>query len=537
MSMPARSPAGWPARGFVIRWFSICRARSRSPVSGCATDCAASAIHDLAFIATEAEGKQGFIVYAAGGLGGQPRPAVKVLDFVVEEALPTVVEVMARLHQRYSNRIDRNTARIKFVAKRFGEEKFRALFVEEFERLCGLPQRPWEPLEWRRPGEAAVERTPMGIVKQHDGRFAVVANPPLGLLSSDQLEALAAIGQAEGIRQLRVTRDQNIVVPDLPDGRVEGVVNRLKAIGIDVPASAAETPDVVSCPGTTTCRIGITNAQSFGRAIWEDAKSDPAARGISVRLSGCQNSCGLHHIGDFGFHGLAKKVDGRPAPHYQIHIGGDGRTGIQPGVVGMLGPIVPARHGLQALRLLRQGYAKDKQPGETVRAWGERLGKNGLGLLLAPLADRLAEENLFLDWGDEETFKGAPTLRGECAAPFASDDLLADLADDALIRCDRHLLVERWDDAWRAAEEAVVLAARRLLHQANQFTKDDDPASVILERARTVIPVVAVVALAHVTAERTGSGRVDAYREAAAVFLDTASGLIEGVTHSRDAAE
>jgi sulfite reductase (NADPH) hemoprotein beta-component len=463
-----------------------------------------------------------------------------VLDFVVEQELPTVVEVMARLHQRYSNRLDRNTARIKFVAKRFGDEKFRTLFIEEFERLRGLPQRPWEPLAWRQPGEAAVERTPMGVVAQHDGRFAVVANPPLGLLSSDQLDALAAIGQAEDIRRLRVTRDQNIVLPDLPADRVGDVVHRLKAVGLDVPASAAETPDVVSCPGTTTCRIGITNSQSFGRAIWEDAKDDPTARGISVRLSGCQNSCGLHHIGDFGFHGLAKKVDGRPAPHYQIHIGGDGRTGVQPGVVGMLGPIVPARHGLQALRLLRRGYAEGKLPGETVRAWGERLGKSGLAVLLEPLADRMAEENLFLDWGDEETFKGAPTLRGECAAPFASDDLLADLADDALIRCDRHLLVRRWDDALRAAEEAVVLAARRLLHQANQFTKDDDLPSVILERAQTAIPFSAAIALDQVAAERIAalsSGRADAYREAVAVFLDTASSLINGQTQERDAAE
>ena len=355
-------------------------------VSGCATDCGVSAIHDLAFIATEAEGKKGFVVYAGGGLGGQPRPATKVLDFVGEEDLQAVVETLARLHQRYSDRINRNAARIKFVAKRFGEEKFRALFVEEFERLRGLPQRPWQPLEWRKPGEAAVERTPLGVVSQHDGRFAVVGNPPLGLLSSEQFEALAAIGRDAGIQQMRVTRDQNIVLPDVPADQVDAVVQRLREINIEVPASAAESADVVSCPGTTTCRIGITNSQSFGREVWAASKDDPSAKGISVRVSGCQNSCGLHEIGDFGFQGLAKKIDGVPAPHYQIHIGGDGRTGRQPGVVGLHGPIVPARHALTALRLLRQGYAAGKQPQETVRAWAERLGKAGLSGLLAPLA-------------------------------------------------------------------------------------------------------------------------------------------------------
>jgi sulfite reductase (NADPH) hemoprotein beta-component len=509
-------------------------------VSGCATDCGVSAIHDLAFIATENAGKKGFIAYAGGGLGGQPRVATKVLDFVVEEDLQVVVETLARLHQRYSDRINRNAARIKFVAKRFGEEKFRALFVEEFERLRGLPQRPWQPLQWRRPEEASVERTPLGVVKQHDGRLAVVGNPPLGLLSSDQFDGLAAIGQDLGIHQLRVTRDQNIVLPDVPAARVEEVVRRLRAINIDVPTSAADSADVVSCPGTTTCRIGITNSQSFGREVWADSKDDPSAKGVSVRVSGCQNSCGLHEIGDFGFQGLAKKIDGVPAPHYQIHIGGDGRTGVQPGVVGMHGPIVPARHALEALRLLRQGYAGGKSQNETVRGWGERLGKVGLSALLAPLASRDADGKLFIDWGDEEKFKGAPTLRGECAAPFASDDLLADLADDALIQLDRLALISRWEDVLRSGESAIAFASRRLLHLAGQLTKDDEPATVILDRARAIANPHVTAALDHVEAERTAAlsnGRVAAYRESVAVFLDTVRAFINAPETLRGAAE
>ncbi|HXP97477.1 MAG TPA: nitrite/sulfite reductase [Telmatospirillum sp.] len=506
-------------------------------VSGCATDCGVSAIHDLAFIATEENGKKGFIVYAGGGLGGQPRPAVKVLDFVAEEDLQVVVETLARLHQRYSDRINRNAARIKFVVKRFGEEKFRTLFVEEFERLRGLPQRPWQPLQWRRPAEAAVERTPLGVVKQHDGRFAVVGNPPLGLLSSDQFETLAEIGRIAGIRQMRVTRDQNIVLPDVPASLVDEVVTRLRAINIDVPVSAAESADVVSCPGTTTCRIGITNSQNFGRAVWADSKDDPSAKGISVRVSGCQNSCGLHEIGDFGFHGLAKKIDGVPAPHYQIHIGGDGRTGKQPGVVGMHGPIVPARHALTALRLLRQGYASGKQPFETIRGWGERLGKDGISQLLAPLGAADAEGKLFIDWGDEETFKGAPTLRGECAAPFASDDLLADLADDALIKLDRSLLASRWEDVLRSGEEALAFAARRLLHHAGQFTKDEEAATVILDRTRAIAKAHVVAALDHVEAEWTAAlsnGRATAYRESVAVFIDMVRSVVEAPLAQRE---
>jgi sulfite reductase (NADPH) hemoprotein beta-component len=505
-------------------------------VSGCATDCGASGIHDLTFIATEQDGRQGFAVNAAGGLGGQPRAAVRVLDFVTEDELPGVVEATARLHHRYSDRVNRNAARLKFLVKRFGEEKFVALFREEYDRVRGLPQRAWQPLVWRQPGEAAVARTPVGVVKQHDGRFAVVGNPPLGNLSSDQLEELAAIAIALGITQLRTTRDQNIVLPDVPASHVEEVVRRFEAINIFVPTSSEEAVDVISCPGTTTCRIGITNSQSFARAVWEDAKEDPTARGIAVRVSGCQNSCGLHHLGDFGFHGVAKKIDGVPAPHYQIHLGGDSR---QVGAIGIGGPIIPARHAVEALRLLRQGYATGKLAGENVRAWAERLAKPGIAELLAPINGKGADD-LFVDWGDDATFAGASTLKGECAVPLTSDDTLADLGDDALIRFDRLLQVKRWEEALKAAEEAVTFASRRLIHNGGELTTDEEAASVIGERVRAFASGQAAASLDHVSAELTGalsSGRVEGYREAVAVYLDTARAIVEGVADDKEAAE
>ncbi|HIJ38224.1 MAG TPA: nitrite/sulfite reductase [Rhodospirillaceae bacterium] len=514
--------------------------KAKIAISGCATDCAGTTLHDLGFIAVEKEGRQGFAVLVGGGLGSMPKPALKVLDFIPEEELATALEAMARLHQRYSDRINRNTARIKYVVKRFGDDKFRQLFTEEFERLRGLPQRPWQPLAWRRPDATAkVERTPLGVVPQHDGRFAIVANPVLGNLSAAQLDELVEIAKAAGMKELRLTRDQNLLLPDIAAEHLETVVSRLKAIDIDVPVSAAQSTDIVSCPGTTTCRIGITNSPGLARTVWEDSKNDPSSGGIAVRISGCQNSCGQHHIGDFGFHGLAKKIDGKPAPHYQIHIGGEARFGAQAEMAGIGGPIIPARLAPRALRLLRQGYAEGKQKDETVRLWAERLGKDGINNLLANL-DETSGADSFLDWGDSESFKGAPTLRGECAAPFASDDLLADLADDALIRFDRNLAVKRWEPALQSAEEAVVFAARRLLHHAGQFTKDEESAAIILARVHEVAQPRALAALDHLSAEKTAAlsnGRVAPYREAVAVFLDTVRAVIDPDTGGKDAAE
>jgi sulfite reductase (NADPH) hemoprotein beta-component len=514
--------------------------KAKFAVSGCATDCAAVPIHDLGFIATERAGEKGFKVMAGGGLGSQPRPATTVLDFVAEEELPVVVEAFARLHQRYSDRVNRNAARIKYVVKRFGEEKFRALFEEEFARLKGLAQRAWEPLKWRQPTEATVERTPMGVVTQPDGRHAIVATPFLGNLSADQLDALVELLSAAGIKEVRTTRDQNLVIPDVPAGQLDGILARLAVLGIPVPASAAESADIVSCPGTTTCRIGITNSPGLAEAVRQDSETDPTAKGVSVRISGCQNSCGQHHIGDFGFHGVAKKIDGKPAPHYQIHIGGDGRLGAQDAMVGLSGPIVAAIHAPQALRLLRRAYAAQRGHGETVRQWAERIGKPGIESVLAPLAADAGSGQPFIDWGDTDVFKGAPTVRGECAAPFASDDVLADLADDALIRLDRQLAAGRWEQALQAAEEASAFAGRRLLHHNGEMTTDDDPAASIIERLHGVRHPKASAALDSLLAQRTASlssGRAPAYREAVARFLDTARYIVGGDVADQDAAE
>jgi sulfite reductase (NADPH) hemoprotein beta-component len=496
--------------------------KAKFTVSGCATDCGASPIHDLGFIAVHKDGRQGFRVLAGGGLGGQPRAAVQVLDFVTEDELPTVVEAFARLHQRYSNRRDRSLARIKFVVKRFGEEKFVELFQEEFERVKGLPQRPWDKLAWRQPAEAAIARAPVGVIDANDGSKAVVVSVPLGIVSSDQLDKLADLADQAGGRELRITRDQNVAVLGVAADKVAALAAGVKAIGFDVPESAEAIADVLSCPGTTTCRIGITNSQNFARQALAEANADPLAKGLSVHVSGCQNSCGLHHVADFGLHGMAKKIDGRSAPHYQLHIGGDARTG----EVGIAGPMIPAKLANQALALLRKGYAEGRQGAEGVRAWAERLGKPGIAAVLAPL-DVAQADNAFVDWGDADEFAGAPTTRGECAAPFAMDDLFTDLADDALITLDRTLAVGQTERARAAGIDAVIAAGRRLLHVQAIPSEDGSELGTIVAAVRGAYGANADLLGALGRAVDAKDGALEPFREAVAYLIDTVREVIE----------
>lgn len=496
-------------------------------VSGCATDCGGSSFHDLAFVAVEKDGAKGFRVMAGGGLGSLPRAAVEVLAFAHESELPMAVEALARIHQRYSDRRNRNASRVKYLVKRFGAEKFAALYQEEFDGLKGLAQRPWDGLGWREPAEAAVARTPVGAVPAHDGSVSVVVSVPLGILSSDQLDALHGIALANNVTELRATRDQNLALLGVAPAKVAAVAEAVRAIGLDVPASSDDVPEVISCPGTTTCRIGITNSQTFARSLVEEGEVDAAARTTSVHLSGCQNSCGLHHVADFGLHGMAKKVDGRPAPHYQLHIGGDKLRGL----IGLTGPVVPARLAGEALSLLRKGFAAGRLGSEGVRLWAERLGKDGLAALLSPLDGR-SVDGIHVDWGDAEDFAGPPQAKGECAAPFASGDLLADLADDALIQLDRMVVAARWVEALSAAERATVFAARQALAARALPEADEDPAELVYAGLRSgwAEHHDLLEALDGVLAERSvalGTGRIETYREAVAWFIDTVRSAID----------
>jgi sulfite reductase (NADPH) hemoprotein beta-component len=507
-------------------------------VSGCETDCASSSIHDLGLVATrDAEGRPGFKAYAGGGTGGVAVAAALVADFVEEQDLPAVVEALVRIHQRYSNRRNRNQARIKFVNKRFGAEKFRALFEEEFARTRTMPQRPWRPLDWRQADEAAPEPvSPGGVVAQHDGKFAVVVKAPLGLYSSDEMDRLVDLAEQAGAPELRTTREQNIIIVGLEQAAVAGVVAAVRAMGFGVEEKPGDVPNVVACPGTTTCGIGITTSQTFGLEVQELATNYAAKPNLNIKISGCQNGCGLHHVADFGFRGMGKKIASRNAPHYQIYVGGEEREN---GHIGLLGPVVPARLAKKALELLLDGYATGKQDGESVRDWSLRLGKDGIKALIEPVEREVdpANEGLFFDFGEDWEFSPPAGRTAECAAATADDDVQKDLADDALISTDRALAAGLFDHARAAADLGFRYAAQRLRIRAMLPGSDEDTEEQIVSAVRGVSagePEVGEAIDAYLAArakldgpERANKdGSLDALREALASWQDLVEDLV-----------
>jgi sulfite reductase (NADPH) hemoprotein beta-component len=502
-------------------------------VSGCETDCGGSHMHDLGLVATQKDGKPGFKAFAGGGTGGVPYSATLVSEFVEESELPAVVEALLRVHQKYSNRRNRNKARIKFVLKRFGPEKFRALFEEEFARSRTMPQRPWTPLEWRQGDTSAPEPiSPGGRVAAHDGTTAIVVDQGLGLFTSDEMDKLADIAEAAGSVELLTTREQNLVFVGVAPEHAETVVDQVRDMGFMVEDGPGDVANVVACPGTSSCGIGITNSQNFGGTIQDRVKGYAAKPNVTVKISGCQNGCGLHHVADFGFRGMGKKIGGRNAPHYQIYLGGAEKAG---GQMGLPGPVVPARLAEDALQLLLDAYADGRKGDEDVRDWALRLGKEGLRSVIGSIEAKVnpEDEGLFFDFGEDWEFTPPAGRTAECAAGVEDDDLQKDLADDAIINVDRALNVGAADRVRDHAGEGFRFAAQRLRIRAAMPGAEDDSDDVVISTLRTaygdddeVIKGLDAVVAARAAAASGEDAALSTLREALAYWIDLADEVV-----------
>ena len=476
--------AGIVARQLVSNWIrhplvQHMPRKFKATVSGCDHDCGFSSIDDLGFIATVRDGQPGFKVMAGGGLGSKPRAAIVLMEFVGEDEMGAVQEALARVHHRFSNRKKKMASRLKFLVERLGESAFIRLFKEEFERARALSRRPWQPLRWRRPtGGDAPPPLPGALIDQHDGRRGVVVRPPLGLLDSERLLKLSDIAERQGAREFRLTRDQNIIAIGLPAANAVSFVEQVRDLGFDVGDQPKGLGDVVSCMGTSTCPIGITNSHAFAAELLADADELAEFPEIRIRISGCPNSCGQHHLADIGLHGLAKKIDGKSAPHYQIHLGGNGRRA---GEIGFTGPTVPASHAKATLKLILGEYSRTHQDGESMRQWVRRLGEEHIESFVDSLAagyDRDARE-LFIDRGESAVFDPSPSGPGECAAPVVVGEYLADLARVERLDVDRLLELGSRDLALRVAGRSILWACRRLLLVAGiEVMADHDEALI-----------------------------------------------------------
>ena len=384
--------------------------------SGCMTDCGQAMFNDIGVVAVarplpDGTTEAGYRVFIAGGLGANPHPAKALEEFTPREQLLATLEAVLRTFDHYGNRDNKLRARLKWLVDTMGIDELRERVLKERKLLTASSSWPGGiPAVVRELGDvpagvaAHVSPTPVGtpvtlrlgpgdpykrwesanvVIGVAKGTVSALAYARLGDVTSAQFRGLAAVQRDMGAT-IRVTNRQNLVFRDLTADQLPELYRRLETIGMAEPG-AELARDVVSCPGADTCNLAVTQsrglADEIGKALESAGLADVG--GVRVNISGCTNSCGQHHTADIGFHGVERRANGRPAPGYQLLLGGHiGKTEIE---FGQRALRLPAKACAEATVRIVGRFADERRAGEDFSAWLERSG--GAKALAADLAD------------------------------------------------------------------------------------------------------------------------------------------------------
>jgi sulfite reductase beta subunit-like hemoprotein len=409
---------------------------------GCPTDHARVGIHDFGAVAKikEINGQKvrGFQCYVGGGLGATPFAAQLIEDFTPEDLLIPTAEAVVRIFDRHGNRKDKARARIKFVLKDWGIEKMREMILEE--RKIALLTRSGrhpdfkinphafdeEPPKVDLPGIVPESKDPgyvrwrlTNVKKQKQaGYYSVLVRCLLGDIYVPQMHALAAIARRYNGGRLRTAITQNLVMQWVPEKALPLVYAELLKAGL-AEADAERVADITRCPGADTCQIAITHSKGLASALTpifsNGLSTADDIQDIKIKISGCFNSCGQHHIADIGFYGSSKTIDGHEVPHYVMLLGGYTKEGVAKFAKPTLQ--IPARRVPEAANKLLHYYRENHKPDEVFYDFIERTGTGAIKELLQEFtAIRTEDPKRYEDLGAEGVAFKMEMGQGECAA-------------------------------------------------------------------------------------------------------------------------
>jgi sulfite reductase (ferredoxin) len=463
--------------------------------SGCKeSSCGLTNFHDLGVIARTREVggeiKRGFEVVIGGGLGSVPQAAQLFDSFLPEEELLPIAQAMSRVFARLGERQNRARARFKFVVKKLGIEETKRLIREE---RAGLrPDPRWtafladlhttdeKPL--RPPGKLPAGDLPEGFARWREtnvlpqrqaGYVIAVVTLPLGDLTSEQGRALADIARRFTGDTLRTTVDQNMLLRWVSEADLPEVYAALERAHLAQPG-ANTISDITACPGTDTCKLGISSSRALAAQLSKELREagidrDPSAKHLNIKTSGCFNSCGQHHVADLGFLGVSRNVGGRRVPHFQLVVGGQWTN--NGGSYGLAIGAVPSKRVPEIVKRLTERFSKERTEDETFAAFVNRIGKKPIRLLVEELQKLPPYEqnpDNFSDWGDPREYSISDMAEGECAGevvPYIEVELAG--AERELFESQILLEERKFDEAASRAFEAMVRAARALTREKN----------------------------------------------------------------------
>ena len=333
--------------------FSFLPRKFKIAVTGAERDRAAIQVHDIGLhLKKNDKGEIGFAVYVGGGQGRTPMIAKLIRDFLPEEDLLSYTTAVMRVYNLHGRRDNKYKARIKILVHETGAEELARQVEVEFDKLKDtelklpeadvqaisayfapppLPERAegWESLARWKKADPDFARWVQQNVQPHknpDYGMVTISLKPIGGIPGDasdaQMDAVADIAEEYAFDEIRVSHEQNLILPHVALADLEAVYRGLVAVGLET-ANAGLITDIIACPGLDYC--ALANARSIPLAQEISTRFGSAERQaeigeLKIKISGCINACGHHHIGHIGLLGVEKKG----AELYQITLGGSG---------------------------------------------------------------------------------------------------------------------------------------------------------------------------------------------------------------------
>lgn len=440
-------------------------------------------MHDIGFIAKqkEVDGKleQGFKVYFGGGLGTTAIKAKLVKEFITTDQLIPFTESVLRVYERYGFRASKAKARIKFLVEDIGVEKFLQ-YIEEEKLALPHPVFPIDTEQYSEAVQVSSKEVPTVVIdnkvafnfwkktnvfqQKQEGLVAIGVRVFHGDIYSKEVRQLAALIRDFGADELRFTLRQNFLIRNIPEERLEFFYQELKKLGFARPGFQS-VADAISCPGTDTCNLGISASTGLAKELETVVENEypqlQEEKSVSIRISGCTNSCGHHNMAHIGFHGAGIKTPLGLAPAFQVLLGGGsiggGEAHLSEKVVK-----IPSKRGPELLRALLDHFLAQRQQRETYIQYYQRFGNPFFKELLEPFTkvDNVTEDYL-IDWGREARYE-----KRKKEGKKVSIDLVTVLFNEGTEKIDfanTAIAEQRWADAIAHAYWVLVNTAKALL--------------------------------------------------------------------------
>ena len=339
----------------------------KTSIAGCSVHCVNHEINDVAFVGVrDSNGEAGYDLFVGGGLATNPMFAARLGAFVRPEQVSDVWAAVTAVFRDYGYRRLRTRARIKFLIKAWGPEKFREVMEQEYLGYR-LPDGPGPQLD------EGVRRDHVGVHRQRDGKYYVGFAPKVGRVTGSALVRVAEIAEAHGSDRIRTTVDQKLVILDVDGERTDAITADLEAEGYEVNPSVFRR-QTMACTGIEFCKLAIVETKDRGAALIDELEKrlPDFDEPVSINLNGCPNSCARIQVADIGLKGqLVMNEHGEQVEGYQIHLGGG--MGLNPGFGKKVRGLKSTADDLPDYieRVLRR-FQDQKEEGETFAVWASR---------------------------------------------------------------------------------------------------------------------------------------------------------------------